>query len=244
MFLTPNIHIILNQLTDWLFPKRCPVCQDIIMPKGHLICPGCFLKLSYVNRSACKKCGKELSDNTNEYCMDCKNHKRSFEYGMALINYDDIASRSMVQMKYKHKKEYLEFYGYAIAKRYKARLLNIKADCFVPVPIHASRKRKRGYNQAQILAEHISLYTGIPVYTDILIRNKKTVPQKKLSPKERLANLEQAFQAGEIPEFVKSVILVDDIYTTGSTIEACTRVLKKCGVRYVYFVTICIGSPE
>lgn len=176
--------------------------------------------------------------------MDCKTHKRSFEYGMALVHYDETARRSMVQIKYKHKKEYLEFYGAAIAKRFQQRLAKTGADCLVPVPVHPSRKRKRGFNQADVLARHISDYTGIPVYADILVRNKKTAPQKKLTPRERLANLEQAFLAGDIPESVKRVVLVDDIYTTGSTMEACTRVLKKSGITHVYFVTICIGSKE
>ncbi|MEG0565580.1 MAG: phosphoribosyltransferase family protein, partial [Hungatella sp.] len=117
-------------------------------------------------------------------------------------------------------------------------------DALVPVPIHASRRRRRGFNQAELLAYGIGGKLGIAVYPEMLIRDKKTMPQKKLNPQERLLNLEQAFAAGVADPAVESVILVDDIYTTGSTIEACTRTLRKMGIKKVYFLTICIGGGE
>ena len=120
----------------------------------------------------------------------------------------------------------------------------MKADVLVPVPVHPSRLRIRGFNQAEELAWRLSEKTGIPVDRSILKRSKKTAPQKSLDPSGRLKNLEQAFTAGHIPPNIHSVILVDDIYTTGSTIEACTRVLKKAGMEHVYFVTIFIGHGQ
>ena len=96
-------------MTDILFPRRCPVCGGIVLPKGDLICPGCMTKLSWVRRPVCKKCGKEVLDETIEYCYDCTRHKRSFDYGLSLINYDDTASRSMARIKYNNRREYLDF---------------------------------------------------------------------------------------------------------------------------------------
>ena len=87
-------------MTDILFPRRCPVCGGIVLPKGDLICPGCMTKLSWVRRPVCKKCGKEVLDETIEYCYDCTRHKRSFDYGLSLINYDETASHSMARIKY------------------------------------------------------------------------------------------------------------------------------------------------
>lgn len=232
----------LDFVTDLLFPRRCPVCGRIVMPKGGLICPGCMGKLSWVRRPTCKKCGKEVADSTIEYCCDCTRRKRSFDYGLSLINYDDIASRSMSQIKYNNKREYLDFYSEAMLRKLGKRIKAMNGDVLIPVPVHPSRLRRRGFNQAEELADRLSPHLGIPVDTTILRRDRKTAPQKSLDAGGRLKNLEQAFCASQIPAHIRSVILVDDIYTTGSTIEACARVLKKAGAEHVYFVTIFIGN--
>lgn len=235
---------ILNGFIDLLFPRRCPVCDDIVVPKGELICPKCVKKLSFVKGPVCKKCGKEIFSDTQEYCFDCTRHKRSFEYGRALVNYDDISGNSMIKIKYKNKREYLDFYIEAICYRYAGHIKRMAADALVPVPVHPTRKRTRGFNQAEILAKGIGSKLGIPVLPEMLLRGRKTVPQKDLNPAERLKNLEEAFTAGAIPKGVGSVILIDDIYTTGSTIEACTRTLKRAGIKKVYFIAICIGRGQ
>ncbi len=229
---------------DLLFPRRCPVCDGIVMPKGRLICRECMKKLSFVKDPVCKRCGKEVISSDMEYCFDCVRHKRTFEYGRALINYDEKAGRSMAKIKYRNKREYLDFYGEAICARYWKVIRRMKANVLVPVPVHPSRKRERGFNQAELLARRIGEGLGIPVYPQMLVRNKKTMPQKGLDPAGRLKNLEEAFSAGGILKGVEGVILVDDIYTTGSTIEACTRALKKAGIKRVYFLTICIGRGQ
>ncbi|WP_313187396.1 ComF family protein [Lacrimispora sp.] len=229
---------------DLLFPRRCPVCDEIVMPKGRLICPECVKKLSFVKNPVCKKCGKEVISPDMEYCFDCVRHKRTFEYGRALVNYDENAGSSMAKIKYKNKREYLDFYGEAICVRYGKLIRRMEADVLVPVPVHPSRKKERGFNQAEILARRIGERLGLVVCPSMLVRNKKTMPQKGLDPAGRLKNLEEAFSAGKMIEGVEGVILVDDIYTTGSTIEACTRALKKAGIKRVYFLAICIGRGQ
>lgn len=226
---------------DFLFPRRCPVCDDIVMPKGRLICPECLKKLSFVKNPVCKKCGKEVISTDTEFCFDCIRHKRTFEYGRGLVNYEENTRQSMAKIKYRNKREYLDFYGEAICVRYHTIIRRMDADVLVPVPVHPSRKRERGFNQAELLARRIGERLGIPVCPDMLIRNKKTMPQKGLDPVGRLKNLEEAFSAGKLLKGVEGVILVDDIYTTGSTIEACTRALKRAGIKRVYFLAICIG---
>jgi ComF family protein len=229
-------------LIDLLFPRRCPVCDGIVMPKGRLICPECVKKLSFVKDPVCKKCGKEVISADIEYCVDCVRYKRTFKYGRALVNYDENARNSMVKIKYKNKREYLDFYGEAICARYGKLIMRMEADVLVPVPVHPSRRKERGFNQAELLARRIGELLGIAVCSTLLVRNKKTMPQKGLDPAGRLQNLEEAFAIGQIVKGVEGVILVDDIYTTGSTIEACTRILKKAGIKRVYFLTICIGG--
>lgn len=225
-----------------LFPRRCPVCGEIVEPAGSLICPSCFRELSFVKSPVCKKCGKEIADESQEFCEDCMAHRHAFEYGVALMNYDEAARTSMVQIKYHNKREYLDFYGAAIVARYGQTIRRMKIDVIVPIPVHPSRKRKRGFNQAEVLARVIGEQLGIPVCPELLERTKKTLPQKELSPSERLKNLSGAFAAKPVPKDVRQVLLVDDIYTTGSTMEACSRVLKASGAETIYFVVICMAG--
>lgn len=223
-----------------LFPRRCPVCGEITSPAGSLICPSCFQKLSFVKPPVCKKCGKEIVDETMEYCGDCMGHRHAFEFGVALLNYDETARTVMAQIKYKNKREYLDFFGAAMAKRYGRTVERMAVEAIVPVPVHPSRRRARGFNQAEVLAEVFGKKLGIPVKPEMLIREKRTRPQKELTAAERLKNLSGAFSAGEGIHGIRRVLLVDDIYTTGSTIEACARVLRNAGVEKVYFAVICM----
>ncbi len=241
------LDILLQLFSQTIFPRRCPVCDSVISFRGSLICQDCFHKLSFTKSPTCFKCGKEVISQRIEYCRDCTRRKRTFEKGMALLNYNEAAKKSMAGIKYHNKKEYLDFYAMAIAVKFEKQMIRIKPDVFVPVPVHPSRKRERGFNQAEVLAEKISKEleqrTGvkIPVNRHILKRNKRTQPQKDLNPEDRLKNLQKAFCVKKLPEEVKTIILVDDIYTTGSTGEACTRALKTAGAKEVYIICICIG---
>lgn len=236
---------------DLLFPRRCPVCHGIVVPRGGLICPGCISKLSFVKSPTCKTCGKEVLHPRIEYCFDCTKRPKSFRFGLALLNYDERARASMARIKYKNKREYLDFYGRALALKYGERLERSGAQALIPVPVHPSRRRARGFNQAEELARAISRSLKeergleLPVRTDVLFRVKKTAPQKELTASERFKNLIQAFEVSEeAADGLTDVILVDDIYTTGSTAEACTRLLLRAGVKNVYVLTICIGQGQ
>ncbi len=116
-----------------------------------------------------------------------------------------------------------------------------QAEALIPVPIHKSRMRKRGFNQAALVAERMGERLGIPVEKDILVRVKKTKAQKNLSDAERRENLKNAFQVSGNELKLKRVVLVDDIYTTGSTLDAGASVLREAGAEKVYFLSICIG---
>ncbi|WP_347560899.1 ComF family protein [Clostridium sp. OM02-18AC] len=256
-----------ENLLQLLFPRRCPVCGQIVLPEGALICAGCVRKLHFIRQPSCKKCGAELISDREEYCPECKRHQRSFESGVALIRYNDAAQKSMAAIKYKNRREYLDFYAEAIVRRYGYFFARHKDAVLVPVPVHPARLRSRGFNQAGELAVRLGRLSGLSVNETMLVRTRKTAPQKELGPEERLRNLRKAFavregrSSGLLQKLVirssavrqlsdwhsctalpATVILVDDIYTTGSTIEACTRVLKEAGVRQVYFVSICIGG--
>ena len=225
---------------DLLFPRRCPVCGGVAMPKGRLICPACLKQLSFVSSPACMKCGKEIGSREQEYCADCIRRKKSFTRGFALLNYDSRSAVSMAAVKYHNKREYLDFYARAAALRFEKQFRQAGIQVIVPVPVHASRLKTRGFNQAAVLAEKLSAELGIP-WEELLIRVKKTDPQKSLGSAERLKNLRGAFEAEQEAGKWERVLLVDDIYTTGSTAEICSRALLKTGVKQVFVFAVCIG---
>ena len=116
-----------------------------------------------------------------------------------------------------------------------------KPDALIPVPIHKARLAFRGFNQAELLARGLSKEFQIPVRNDLVYRVKKTTPQKELNDKERKNNLKSAFHVKPNAIECKTVVLVDDIYTTGSTMDALAKALKANGVEQVYFVCLAIG---
>ena len=126
---------------------------------------------------------------TVEYCFDCARRPRSFVYGRALINYNEAASRSMAQIKYNNRREYLDYYAGEMVRRLGPAVKAMKAQALVPVPVRG-RLKTRGFNQAEELARRLSGGLGLPVETGLLSRNKNTAPQKDLSPAQRLKNLE------------------------------------------------------
>lgn len=232
-------------LLDMIYPPRCAVCQEISDDVG--ICSKCRNAFLIVKHPRCMKCGKELTTYEKYMCLDC--HKKRFHYirGFPLWNYDESIRKSVAGFKYHNKKEFAKYYAASMNEEFGENYKEIGADCFVAVPIHSSRLKMRGYNQAQVLAKELSKLTNIPVLDNFLVRNRKTLPQKELSDIERLKNLNQAFQTKNIDDImennhIETVILVDDIYTTGSTIEACTLAMLNAGIKRVYYTSICIGK--
>ncbi|MGB8452267.1 MAG: ComF family protein [Anaerocolumna sp.] len=234
-------------IIDILYPRRCPICGDIVKPRGKLVCPPCKLKLKPIEEPRCKKCGKPIESDEKEYCHDCETKKHHYIKGYALWTYDPIMKKSIADFKFHGRKEYSDFYIDEIIKRFGLDIKKITPDVLVPIPIHKSKQMQRGYNQADILAKGIGTKLNIAVLSHLLQRDKKTLPQKLLNDKERLKNLEKAFtySEGESSRFqgtIHKVMLIDDIYTTGSTIEACTNILLQNGIDEVYFLSVCIGK--
>lgn len=129
-----------------------------------------------------------------------------------------------------------------MAQRLSGFIKDSGAQALVPVPLHKTRQRRRGYNQAEALSRELSALTGIPVLADWIARVEKTAPMKDLSSRERQNNLKRAFKIRRNDVKLNTVIIIDDIYTTGSTIDAMSRELKKAGVERIYFMTLAIGK--
>ncbi len=150
--------------------------------------------------------------------------------------------KSVYRFKYKKRCEYAAFYAEEIYRHFKTEILNMGADALIPIPLHKSRLKSRGYNQAELIAAHLSRLTGIPLEKNLVKRVRKTVPQKQVDARERQNNLKKAFNIKPNVVKLNKTILIDDIFTTGSTIDAVAKELKRRGVETVYFITLCIGE--
>ena len=229
---------MLRKILDIFYPRCCPVCQKILKDQRRMICPECEKKLRPIGHPRCYKCGKPIEE--GEYCKDCQKHTHIFDQGRGIFVYDGIMRRSVTRYKYYGCREYGDFYAKAMYRYAWKNLNQWKPDLIVPVPIYKSKERLRGFNQAAYLANRLGCYTGIPVDTDLVQKVVKTKSQKKLNAMQRRKNLEKAFLVTKNIRG-KDILVIDDVYTTGSTIDAMAGCLRKRGVKNIYFLTVCIG---
>lgn len=228
-------------LLDMFYPRRCPVCDKAVKPFGSLICETCKNKFQYINEPYCAKCGKELEEEEREYCGDCRRHRHLYDSGRAVFAYKDI-SDSIYRFKYKGRQEYAAYYAGCMAGRLGSWIAMCSPDALVPVPIHDAKRRARGYNQAEALARELGRLMNIPVETKLVKRVRKTAPMKDLSVYERQNNLKRAFKICRNDVKLSTIIIIDDIYTTGSTIDAICYELRKAGVGKIYYAALAIGK--
>ena len=232
-----------------LFPRRCPVCDRVLpfLPSVHQprICPECLPELSYIREPYCMKCGKPLQSDSLEFCPDCAEKKHAFRAGRAVFLYRGRIKEALYRFKYAARREYARFFAEETLRRRRKWLASIRPDVIIPVPMYAAKKRKRGYNQAEDFAKALGRMTGIPVRTDLVYRIRDTVPMKGLSRPERRENMRHAFSVNT-PRLAaakpKHILIVDDIYTTGSTIDAIAKALMHECEAEIYFLCISIGQ--
>ncbi len=231
---------------DLIFPSDiyCISCQKPIFNESYSLCKSCRQKISWIDDRTCSQCGKALQSwYFPNKCSDCIQEEHYFMKGFSCVEYGELESKLIIDFKYYGK----SYYGKNIAEMMydKLKNLHIWGDYIIPVPLHPLREKERGYNQSHLVAEYLSHLTGIPLKTDVLKRVEYTRPQNKLSLKDRKKNLENAFKASPNGVLIdKDILLVDDVYTTGNTVDECSKVLIGQGVQNIYIITYAIGKNE
>ena len=223
---------IIDVFVDFFFPNICVICGKNTNNTKSSVCHTCIQKIDYIKTSHCVTCYQPLPDG-GAHCWQCKRTKYHFEIIIAVGKYTGIL-RELI-LKFKEKDFLKENLGEILLNALKSNLNIDKIDYIVPVPLSKKREFYRGYNQAMLLAEYISGKTGKNIIVNNLIRVKNTKAQYELNREERLLNLKDVFELKE-PRFFKnkSIVIIDDIATTCSTLEECSRVLKKSGAKNVY----------
>lgn len=230
---------IWKKILGIIYPKTCCFCGKVSEKE---LCDVCAKKVIYIEEPRCKCCGKPVRYAEQEYCYDCQKNTHAYEQGKSLWIHKMPVSLSIYQFKYKNRRIYGEFYAKEMARIYGNLIRFWGVEVIVPIPLHRRKKRLRGYNQAAVIAKQLGKIMGIPVDCNSIVRNRYTRPQKELNDKERKQNLKQAFSVTNKWKNYKRVLLIDDIYTTGSTMDTVAEELKKNGVQKVWFLTISIGQ--
>lgn len=222
-----------------LYPSRCPICGEI----AQGICRECGMQLKVVRQPYCYQCGKPVDSPEQEYCPDCRKGHHSYTQGCAMLLYEGKVKEAIHKIKYHNKREYLETFAELLARYGEKKMEMWQPEVLIPIPMYPKKQKIRGYNQAEILAKLLGEYWNLPVDTDILKKRKDTGAQKELDRAERRRNLQEAFEA-ESDRRYRRVLLVDDVYTTGSTVDAAASALKSCGISEIFFTAICIGHGD
>lgn len=222
------------------------MCENVLpdMPGEHKmrVCMKCNEKLHYIGALRCLRCGKKLYSEKEEFCNDCKTKSHLFKQGVGVFAYDDKIKQAMYRFKYSNRRDYANFFGETIAARHGYLIRRWQPQVIIPIPLYKIKYFQRGYNQAELIANVLGRELEIPVDKEILVRAKKTRAMKELNDEERVKNLQNAFKLSENIVKYKKILLVDDIYTTGATIDACSEVLLAGGAKEVYFASVCIGN--
>lgn len=244
----------LLKAADILYPRVCPVCRDILTPafmagqkaagNNPFICGGCMSRLIFTSKfPCCLLCGKPLSDEYQACCETCSRKGRSFDRCVSLLAHEDYARIIIYGLKYHGLRDNADFIAWEMVNRYGNLISAFRPDAFIPVPLHKTRRLERGFNQAELISRKICFYMeekGLGRFCtdpDYLLRTAKTSPLKEMSVAQRNAAISGAFSVeGPLGKYSR-IILVDDIFTTGTTLNECSRILKDAGVKKILCLT-------
>ncbi len=239
-----NIKEILKIIINYIYPRNitCIICdKPIKLTNSYSLCGDCFKELNFI-LDGCNKCGKPIVNRNLEReslieCTYCYNKTFYFDKVISCIEYDDISKKLILDFKYKSKTYLCRYIAYLMKEKF--TLEHIKADYILFVPLHKKRLNKRGFNQAEKIANKLGELLEIPVL-DCINRIKNTKKLYKLNKEDREKELKNGFEVKENINLIKNkdVILIDDIFTTGSTANEISKVLKINGVNSICIFTL------
>lgn len=222
-------------LLSSLAPPRCRLCQKPLFNHANpFLCPDCAASLEWIGKGACRGCGFPAGPHASHAgnCFRCRGKRLNLTAAAAVVRYRGGARSLVLALKFRGETEIARPIARLMAERLKTAEFG-KIDVLLPVSLHPSRRRARGFDQADLLCRFLGASTGLPVERRLLRRTRLTRPQSTLRREDRLENMRGAFQASPATAG-RSVLLVDDVMTTGATMAECSRALREAGASRVY----------
>ncbi|MHB8842981.1 MAG: double zinc ribbon domain-containing protein [Candidatus Aquicultor sp.] len=228
------------------FPEKCHFCRTLLNIQGEEIpglCPACEKDIKWLFDPYCPRCGRPFpKGSTSHLCADCLREKTSFDWGRAAALYQGVLAEAIQRFKYQGEVNLARPLSWFWNK---INLENIPFEAIIPVPLHPVRLRERGFNQALLLGKTLGKIHHKKVLTGALRRVRNTIPQVQLDHSERAKNVRGAFAVRKKQEILdKRLLLVDDVFTTGATVNECAKVLKKSGAREIIILTLARVGTE
>jgi ComF family protein len=229
-----------REVVDLLFPPHCVACNRF----GGWLCASCVQKIDVIQAPTCRRCGLPLAGTVATegglpVCPQCCNQTSQLDGVCAFAFHGGPLREAIHQFKYRNLRDLAAPLGRLLSEGWATLPPNdLDVDIIVPVPLHASRFRERGYNQAALLARELGRHLERPVVEKVLVRVKDTIPQVGLDAQARRANVHNAFQCVNGSLAGKRALLLDDVYTTGSTLEAAADALRREGVSSIWAYTL------
>jgi ComF family protein len=233
--------VLTERLFQFLLPPQCHCCEKILAEGQQGICSECLSKIRWIEPPFCSVCGTPFVSRVvnNHLCGVCLTKKKFFLRARALGYYEGPLQEAIHRWKYLGKTTLNPFWGERMTEGFYLYWDSNPFDLFIPVPLHKKRLRERGFNQALLLVKELSRRTGIPYQTRVLQKRKETIPQVNLSGVEREKEVRGSFHLTEGKKIKgKSILLVDDVYTTGATVNECAKVLMAGGAKRVDVLTL------
>ncbi|MCL2864019.1 MAG: ComF family protein [Lachnospiraceae bacterium] len=222
-----------------IYPRVCPFCEEI---EKAGICSSCRKTLKYIKGAYCYSCGRSMHALEQEYCRDCQKKNFAYDQGRSLWLHQGQVAHAIYQFKFHNKRDFGRIFAMELNREFVATIKAWGIEEIIPIPLHATKQKSRGYNQSAVIADYLGEMWDLPVNHNKVFRICKTKPQKTLDAKGRIENLKHAFGVSKKEQVYKNILLIDDIYTTGSTIHQVAKLLKIGGAKKVYFLSVSIGQ--
>ena len=224
----------LRLLSELIFPSLCLLCSHPAETKMPL-CSRCLEKLEWLRDNCCQICGLGFAPTSPAHlCGKCQLKPPSYHLARAVVKFEEPAVEIVHRFKYQREFAFLAWMSDEMARVYQEQFAPLDFDLIIPVPLHWQRLLKRGYNQSQLLARFLAKKINLPLASSVLVRTQNTPPQVGLSRNQREKNLKKAFLVKK-PSWIqgKKVLLIDDVITTGATIQEASKTLKRAGAELV-----------
>jgi ComF family protein len=221
--------LILKKLLTMLLPNLCLLCK--VVTPNPFICERCFQNLPWINPNVCTICANPLSGNNQQHqCGQCQQQPPAYDNTFAIFYYCFPIDRLILRLKFSNKLVYAKLLAHFFCIKYQSCIH--KPDFIIPIPLHANRMKQRGFNQSHEIAKIIAKKLQIPVIANACERILDTQPQLALPANLRTKNIRKAFQINQAIS-AQAIAIVDDVVTTGSTVQELAKLLKKQGVKRV-----------